>query len=227
MRAMAHGRAALALLGALAGNALAGAEAPKERVVHLGGGVKISRVLIPAGTFTMGSTEALIRAGLAKLPDTAEESFADEKPAHKVTISKAFWMGKHEVTVGQFRRFVEATGWCNAADLTAKKAFPDWAVFNWDDGSLYTAPVGSFKANAFGLHDTHGNAWEWCQDWHGPYKAGEQTDPKGPEAGVFRVIRGGCWIDGPGRLRSAHRGRNYPGFRADGFGFRVVLAPGH
>ena len=109
--------AALALLAALAGGSEAGEEAPKERVVDLGGGVKMSLVLIPAGTFTMGSTEAEIKAVLAKWPDANAERFADEKPAHKVTISKAFWMGKHEVTVGQFRRFEEATGYKTDAEI--------------------------------------------------------------------------------------------------------------
>jgi formylglycine-generating enzyme required for sulfatase activity len=125
MRALGHGRAAwgrrlgsaaLALLATLAGLAVPGEELPKERVVDLGGGVKMSLVLIPPDTFTMGSTEADIKAILAKWPDTKEEWFAQEKPAHKVTLSKAFWMGKHEVTVGQFRRFVEAKGYKTDAE---------------------------------------------------------------------------------------------------------------
>jgi len=125
MRALRHGGAARAaillsvvsvLLGALAGLAGAGEELPKERVVDLGGGVKMAFLLIPAGTFTMGSTEADIKAVVAKWPNTKEDWFADEKPAHKVTISRAFHMGKHEVTVGQFRRFVEATGYKTDAE---------------------------------------------------------------------------------------------------------------
>jgi formylglycine-generating enzyme required for sulfatase activity len=105
-----------ALVGALAGLAVAGEELPKERVADLGSGVKMAFLLIPAGTFTMGSTEADIKAVVAKWPETEEEVFANEKPAHKVTISRAFHMGKHEVTVGQFRRFVEATGYKTDAE---------------------------------------------------------------------------------------------------------------
>ncbi len=111
MRAMAHVWAAWGLLAALPASALAGEGAPKERAADLGGGVKMSLVLIPAGSFTMGSTEAEIKAVLAKWPGAKEELFKDEKPAHKVTLSKALWMGRHEVTVGQFRRFVDATGY--------------------------------------------------------------------------------------------------------------------
>lgn len=93
----------VALLVALAGGC------GKERVVDLGGGVKMSLVLIPAGSFTMGSTDEQTKALLAKWPEARTEWFSDEKPAHKVTISRAFSMGRHEVTAGQFRRFVEAT----------------------------------------------------------------------------------------------------------------------
>jgi formylglycine-generating enzyme required for sulfatase activity len=117
-------------------------------------------------------------------------------------------------------------GWCNATDLTAKKAFPNTIVFNWDDGFLYTAPVGSFKANAFGLHDMHGNASEWCEDWDGPYKEGDQTDPTGPESGVQRVYRGGSWYTHAWGVRSAFRHRYLPEGRYDLTGFRLVLAPG-
>jgi len=125
MRALGHGRlawgrrlvpAALALVAALAGPSPAGEQAPKERVVDLGGGAKMTLVLIPAGTFTMGSTEEQLKAVRQKWPEVKEEWVAGEKPAHKVTISKASWMGKHEATVGQFRRFVEATGYKTDAE---------------------------------------------------------------------------------------------------------------
>ncbi len=108
MRTLGAVWALLALLAALA-DCGAGEQAPKERVVDLGGGLKMTLVLIPAGTFTMGSTEAEIKAVYAKWALASDKWFHDEKPAHKVRLCKAFWMGKHEVTVGQFRRFVEAS----------------------------------------------------------------------------------------------------------------------
>ena len=63
-----------------------------------------------------------------------------------------------------------------------------------------TMPVGSFPANAWGLHDMHGNLWEWCQDWYGDYPQNDVVDPQGPNEGKARVLRGGSWNDGP-RLR--------------------------
>ncbi|MGV3663801.1 MAG: SUMF1/EgtB/PvdO family nonheme iron enzyme [Prosthecobacter sp.] len=83
--------------------------------------------------------------------------------------------------------------------------------------------VAQTPPNAWGLHDMHGNAGEWCQDWYGPYEAGDQTDPLGRADGDFRVIRGGTHSTFARLLRSANRAAWLPQTRNNKTGFRVVL----
>jgi formylglycine-generating enzyme required for sulfatase activity len=76
-----------------------------------------------------------------------------------------------------------------------------------------TTPVGSFPPNDFGLYDMHGNVWEWCEDWYGEeyYKHSPRDNPKGPETGELRVLRGGSWLNFPRALRCALRLRGLAG----------------
>ncbi|MCL2270072.1 MAG: SUMF1/EgtB/PvdO family nonheme iron enzyme [Treponema sp.] len=87
-----------------------------------------------------------------------------------------------------------------------------------------TTPAGSFPANAWGLHDMHGNVWEWCWDWYGTYQEYTQVDPTGAASGKTRVVRGGTWNSDGRHLRSAERHYMYPSTkrRADNVGFRVA-----
>ena len=86
-----------------------------------------------------------------------------------------------------------------------------------------TIPVGSFPANGFGLHDVHGNVWEWVEDC---YSDGYVEAPSDGSAWEWncdrRVLRGGSWGNGPRVLRSANRSRSSSGDRLDYFGFRIV-----
>jgi formylglycine-generating enzyme required for sulfatase activity len=88
-----------------------------------------------------------------------------------------------------------------------------------------THPVGRKQPNAWGLHDMHGNVWEWCLDWYGSYAGDSVTDPQGPASGSLRVARGGSWGSDAVYCRSAIRGRREPDYRDDNLGFRLALSP--
>jgi len=94
-----------------------------------------------------------------------------------------------------------------------------------------TTPVGRFPANAWGLHDMHGNVWEWCLDrWHDSYKGapfdgGAWLSNDGQEPDLARLLRGGSWAVLPRFCRSAYRGRNRPDYRDNDRGFRVCCLP--
>jgi formylglycine-generating enzyme required for sulfatase activity len=87
-----------------------------------------------------------------------------------------------------------------------------------------TAKVGSYAPNGWGLHDMHGNVWEWCLDWYeDELPGGNVTDPRGADSGSDRVNRGGSW-DYVGRdCRSASRSGRAPGYRNAILGFRLAL----
>ncbi len=247
-------------------------------------GMKLVR--IPAGEFLMGS---------ANSDPGARE---DERPRHRVRISKPFYMGLYEVTQAEFENLmgtnpsmftktgllkdapeeldvsrlpVENVTWYAAVDFcrrlsglpAEKKAgrvyrLPteaEWeyacraattTVFHFGDtlsstqanfngehpfGSVEkgpflnrTATVGSYKPNAFGLYDMHGNLHEWCTDRFDRdyYRESPPTDPKGPQQGTYRVIRGGDWYSDGRDCRSAFRYADVPEGQFYALGMRVV-----
>jgi len=112
--------------------------------------------------------------------------------------------------------------YANVADRMAKRTFPDWSVHDCSDGQTYTAPVGSYEANDWGLRDILGNVWEWtCSLYDKDYGGAEQKcsnkDTSSPLA-----VRGGSWFNFPAWVRSANRGGIDPTFRDIFQGFRLA-----
>jgi formylglycine-generating enzyme required for sulfatase activity len=263
--------------------------------------------LIPPGEFLMGSSETELaqETRIAREKHMLEWVFAFlpfEPPQHHVTLTKPFGIGIYEVTRGQFRQFVDATGYITESEKSGKggtgfksRAIVDGLEFSWKtdlgyeppqtdespvvnvswndaaefckwlsekEGETYRLPseaeweyacrggnpgrfcfgddsalihkygwigdglrqgarrVGEGAGNSFGLFDMHGNVWEFCQDFHGPYPDMAVTDPTGPVSGDLRVGRGGTWGTYAELSRSAYRSSgNHGAFSA---GFRVA-----
>ncbi len=310
---------------------------------------EITFVPVPAGEFVQGFRHDE-RLFAKAHPYSTSQNFKSEKPAHRVAISKKYELSKTEVTVGQFRKFVDATGYRTDAEkgrgalgffpdrknhverfevnpkitwrdpgftqnenhpvvgvsLRDALAFCEWLSqkeermirlpteaewehacragsegwYSWGtdpdlayqfanvaDGALeaahpgttrfqravklgasegdravYTAEVGSYRPNALGLHDLHGNVWEWCHDRYQedhyerlldglPRQEREKflvTDPRGPETtdqhqyGDWRVLRGGSWFTAPAYVRSSVRAYAEAGEASCYTGFRVL-----
>jgi formylglycine-generating enzyme required for sulfatase activity len=94
-----------------------------------------------------------------------------------------------------------------------------------DVGGHRTRPVGNFRPNPWGLRDMHGSVWEWTNDVYGPYDTSADIDPRGPEEGTTRVIRGGSWLFDASSARCAQRYAHAPQDKGSSLGFRVVGEP--
>jgi formylglycine-generating enzyme required for sulfatase activity/serine/threonine protein kinase len=110
----------------------------------------------------------------------------------------------------------------NFADVSAKNRISVWATSSFDDGHAFTAPVGSYSANAWGFRDMSGNVWEWCGDgYRADYQSLSAKDPFQQDA-ELRVLRGGSWSFMPRDCRAADRYSFGPSARYSGGGFRVA-----
>ena len=141
-----------------------------------------------------------------RLPSEAEWEYAS-----RAGTRTARWWGEGE------------SGQCAHANGADASTDFGWKI-DCSDGHSHTAPVGSFRANAWGLHDVLGNAWEWTRDcWNGNYTSAP-SDFRARVACRDRVLRGGSWFDMPWSLRSATRLGNDLGGRLNVSGFRVARA---
>lgn len=280
-------------------------------------------VRIPAGTFFMGRGDLPTPQELLPYQNQIAMMQQSEQPRHEVHITHAFEISQYEITVQQFRHFVNSSGYITdaqrsglgangldaAQDAVVQRpecvwlspgfaqtehhpvvcvswqdtvAYCDWlsnrtgrtwrlpteaeweyccragsdtlfasgnnsvslqefancgdqalaahcslltSAAKWNDGFAFTAPVGSFRPNAFGLYDLHGNVGEWCGDWFQSdfYEQSSGIDPTGPATPVqWRVVRGGSWYNMPFSCRSSGRHDGVPTAASTTNGFRVV-----
>ena len=115
----------------------------------------------------------------------------------------------------------EACGYASVYDQQTRREFGfDWESHSCDDGYRVTAPVGSFKPNAFGLHDMLGNVYEWtCSAYKENYDGSEQ---KCSVSAITYTRRGGSWFIKPWWVRAANRFYSNPDDRGGGIGFRLA-----
>jgi len=191
---------------------------------------------------TFAQWDTAIAAG-AKLPTVSDQDWGrDDRPVINVSWKQArmycAWLNRRLGLKGAYRLPSEAE-WEYAcrAETTTPFSFgatisPEQA--NYDGNFTYgkgrkgewrqqTLPVGSLPANAWGLHEMHGNVWEWVADAYGPYPD-HPTDARPLEHSYIepRVLRGGSWYNIPWLFRSAVRNRDAPGSRSNSIGFRVA-----
>jgi formylglycine-generating enzyme required for sulfatase activity len=122
-------------------------------------------------------------------------------------------------------RFLTEAEWEYACRAGTTTAYSVGESLTESEANIYgdsTKAVGSYKPNAFGLYDMHGNVCEWCEDWYGDYPTGAATDPKGPATGTYRVLRGGSFAGGVSWARSTIRYTFAPTYRINFGGFRLA-----
>lgn len=112
----------------------------------------------------------------------------------------------------------------NVADEQTRTKYRDWEIVaNYNDGYVYTSPVGTYQENRLGLKDMTGNVWEWCNDWYDAkfYTSSVELNPQGTLSGKERVLRGGSWYNALENSRVAKRHHQKPSYQSGSIGFRV------
>jgi formylglycine-generating enzyme required for sulfatase activity len=192
---------------------------------------------VTLGSFWIMQTEVTnaqyarcVEAGACTPPNNTRWQDA-EYSAHPVTDAE--WGQANDYAAWAGGRLPTEAEWEKAARGTDERLFP-WGDEAGDDQLNFnnvfgdTLPVGQFPAGAsvYGVLDMAGNVEEWVADWHAPdyYVSSPAQDPRGPEDGVLRVVRGGSFVSNRSGIRTTARGQALPGSDFPTVGFRIVLA---
>ena len=231
---MRPSRSALAVVALLTSTLRAAGEDVRQVAENSLG---MSMVHVPAGELQMGR---------------AEGGDYDERPVHRVAITRPFRLGRDLVTNAQFERFdpdharradagdddpVVDVSWEDAAAFARWLAAEEGRPYRlpteaeWE----YAARAGGERVDAWpgehpwGLAGMTGPVEQWCFDWYGPYPEEAVSDPGGYRNGTHRVTRGGSELAGPDTMRPTNRMSFLPGDRYEGLGFRVAVGdpPAH
>ena len=117
--------------------------------------------------------------------------------------------------------------WAGTSEESYLASYANYSEEGGKDGYEYTAPVGSLQVNSVDLYDMNGNVYEWCWDWYNKNyyeKSKDSWNPKGPDSGSLRVLRGGSWAALPFSTRCAERINYPPSLGTNGSGFRLARA---
>lgn len=177
-------------------------------------------------------TQALWQAVMGENPSKFKSAGdADQRPVENVAFDdvQAFsaQLGKW-LPAGWHLGLPTDAEWEYACRAGSQTAYwwgdePDEQQVNWNEQQKGTTPVTLYPPNPWGLHDMHGNVWEWCADGNLEYSGQAEHDPVGDTDGDARMVRGGSWIDHPVRARSACRNWRRKVDRDRFLGFRFAL----
>ncbi len=181
-------------------------------------------------SFFMGKFEVTQEQWQVVLGENPSEIKGIKLPVTNVSWNDSLRFIKklNEITKRSFRLPTEAE-WEYACRGNTKTAYsfdaellPSQANFFGSDLAK-PVPVGSYKPNALGLYDMHGNVWEWCNDWFAAYSKNPAIDPQGPVNGEYRVLRGGSFVNRELSIRSAVRFLDTASYSFEFRGFRLAL----